>query len=169
MSEPSPAQKANCLHLLFIYFYTTACDSLACWPLVFQHLSNNYSTSLTHGCWACTADTGTRVLLGFLLNRKVSREDECKSNYSDFKLLGFDKHLLMQVLATELFIAVFSTSRNVIALQHKARMIHMPCSPRFHTALCIQCAQKHPVMMVPPSPLLRLHSPKKLVACFTPH
>lgn len=100
-------------------------------------------------------------MLGFLLNRKVLREDECQSNYSDFKLLGFDKHLLMQVLATEFFIAVFSTSRNVIALQHKARMIHMPCSLPFHTTSCIRCAQKHPVMMVPPSPLLRLHSPKK--------
>lgn len=62
-----------------------------------------------------------------------------------FKLLGFDKYLLMQVSATEFFIAVFSTSRNVIALQHKARMIHTPCSPLFHTTLCIRCAQKHPV------------------------
>lgn len=31
-------------------------------------------------------------------------ENECKSNYSGFNLLGFDKHLLMQVSATIFFL-----------------------------------------------------------------
>lgn len=99
-----------------------------------------------------------------------------KSNYSDFKLLGFDKHLLMQVSATKSFIAVFSTSRNAIALQHEARMIHTSCSPPFHTPLCVSDVLRnilyrwfHPLHFCettqPKIPGSLLHSPLNYSIC----
>lgn len=110
-----------------------------------------------------TADTESRFL-GFFFKKKVLRADEHKSNYSAFNLLGFDKHLLMQVSATKFFISVFSTRRNVIALHHTACIIHTSCLPYLHAALRTKHTQKQSGYRAPPSPLLRRHGPKKPVS-----
>lgn len=96
-------------------------------------------------------------------------------NYSDFKLLGFDKHLLMQVSATEFFIAVIFNQQechsSTAQSQDDTHILFTPFPHHFVYQMCseISCIDGSTLSTSetaqPKKPGSLLHSPLNYSIC----